>query len=198
MKRWYSFIESYSPKIIYKPGSTNVVADALSRIQINNLTDSNESVSDQNTQHSAESSFENVMQETRKPLNQFKQQLLIATGRYTIHEMVNIFGNTRHIIEFDTPENLVSILREYIPPNITIGIHCTLEDLYKIQNPLKENFTNKFLYTKIFVQDVENPEDRALIIEETHCRAHRGLDENYKQINRLYYWPNLNKNSRST
>jgi len=30
MKRWYSFIESYSPKIIYKPGSTSVVADALS------------------------------------------------------------------------------------------------------------------------------------------------------------------------
>jgi len=54
MKRWYSFIESYSPKIIYKPGATNVVADALSRIQINNLTESNESVSDQNTQHSAE------------------------------------------------------------------------------------------------------------------------------------------------
>jgi len=62
MKRWYSFIESYSPKVAY----------ALSRIQINNLTDSNESVSDQNTQHSAESSFENVIQETRKPLNQFK------------------------------------------------------------------------------------------------------------------------------
>jgi len=30
--------------------------------------------------------FENVIQETRKPLNQFKQQLLIATGRYTIHD----------------------------------------------------------------------------------------------------------------
>jgi len=38
---------------------------------------------------------------------------------------------------------------------------------------------------------VENSEDRALIIEETHCRAHSGLDENYKQISRLYYWPNL-------
>jgi len=37
-------------QFIYQPGSTNVVADALSRIQINNLTDSNESVSDQNTQ----------------------------------------------------------------------------------------------------------------------------------------------------
>jgi len=69
----------------------------------------------------------------------------------------------------------------------------SIEDLYKIQNSLKENFTNKFLRTGIFVQDVENPEDRVVIIKETHCRAHRGLDENYKQINSLYYWPNLNK-----
>jgi len=30
MKRWYSFIKSYSPKLIYKPGSTNAVADDLS------------------------------------------------------------------------------------------------------------------------------------------------------------------------
>jgi len=50
---------------------------------------------------------------------------------------------------------------------------------------------NKFLYSRIFVQDVENSEDRALIIEETHCRAHTGLDENYKQISRFYYWSNL-------
>jgi len=33
-----------------------------------------------------------------------------------------------------------------------------------------------------------------VIITETHCRAHRGLDENYKQITRLYYWPSLYKN----
>jgi len=96
IKRWYYFIESYSPKIIYKSGATNVVADALSRIQNYNLTERNESVSDQNTQHSAESSFENVVQETRKPLNQLKQQLLIATGRYTIHESIKVFGNARH------------------------------------------------------------------------------------------------------
>ncbi len=38
---------------------------------------------------------------------------------------------------------------------------------------------------------MENNEDKAIIIEETHSRAHRGLDENYKQINRLFYWPNL-------
>ncbi len=56
----------------------------------------------------------------------------------------------------------------------------------------KNHFTfYKFLFTKIFLEDVENNEDKAIIIEETHSRAHRGVDENYKQINRLYYRPNL-------
>ncbi|KAH8284412.1 hypothetical protein KR018_002845, partial [Drosophila ironensis] len=77
----------------------------------------------------------------------FTEQLLLATGRYTVHESIKIFNNTRHIIEFDTPENLITILKEYIPANITIGIHCTLEDFYKIQKPIKENFMNQFLYT---------------------------------------------------
>ncbi len=104
---------------------------------------------------------------------------------------MNVFDKIRHIIEYDTPENLIEILREYLKPNITVGIHCTLEDLYHIQLPLKTNFTNKFLYTKIFLQDVESNEDKAIIIEETHSRAHRRLDENDKQINRLFYRPNL-------
>jgi len=74
MKRWYSFIESFIPKIIYKPGTTNVATDAVSRIQIHNVTNSDidvseQSNSDQDTQHSAESSFENVIPETSKPLN---------------------------------------------------------------------------------------------------------------------------------
>ncbi len=80
-------------------------------------------------------------------------------------------------------------MREYIQLNVTVGLHCTLEDLYIIQKPLKDNFVNKFLFTRIFLRDVQNDEDKALVIEKTHCRADRGLDENYKQINRLYYWP---------
>jgi len=72
MKRWYSFIESFTPKIIYKPGTKGVVADALSRVQINNITNSDigvfeQSNSDQDTQRSVESSFKNVIQGARKP-----------------------------------------------------------------------------------------------------------------------------------
>lgn len=56
MKRWYSFIQSFTPIIKYQPGTSNVVADALSRIQINNLTetDLSDNRSEDNTIHSAE------------------------------------------------------------------------------------------------------------------------------------------------
>ncbi len=76
------FIESFTPKITYKPGTTNVVADALSRIKINNIANNNieQSSSDQNTEHSAESSFENVIQETRKSLKSVSATTVINYG----------------------------------------------------------------------------------------------------------------------
>lgn len=194
MKRWHAFIEEYSPKILYKPGKTNVVADALSRLQMNNITYQNHisgSSSDSGTVHSAESSYEEIIAETNKPLNQFKQQLLISKNKFTIHEKVNNFDKTRHIIEYDTVDNLVTILKEFLQPNVVTGIYCTPEDLYEIQTKLKNTFTNKFLYTKKFLSDVINRDDQQIIIEETHARAHRGFDENLKQILRYYYWPKL-------
>jgi len=63
--------------------------------------------------------------------------------RYTVHESLEVFDKTWHTIEYDTVENLVTILREYLPPNITVGIHCSLEDLYHNQVSLKNNYTNK-------------------------------------------------------
>jgi len=57
---------------------------------------------------------------------------------YTLHVSLEIFDKTRHIIKYDTVENLVSILREFFPPNITVGIHCSLEDLYHVQEFFKK------------------------------------------------------------
>lgn len=195
MKRWHAFIEEFSPKIIYKPGSSNLVADALSRIEIHNMTDESmsEDEDDFETQHSAQSTDTFFIEETKKPLNQFKQQLLLMKNRFTIHERVCNFGKTRHIIEYDTVENLLTILREFLRPNIVTGIYCTAEDLYEIKRPLKETFNNKFLHTKLFPMDIVNMEDQCIIIEETHNRAHRNFDENIKQIESLYYWPEMRK-----
>lgn len=189
MKRWHAFIEEFAPKMVYKPGTTNVVADALSRQFLNNLSDS---TTISGTQHSAESSDNVQIQETKKPLNQFKQQILLSKAEFTIHEQVKNFDKTRHIIEYDNLENLVTILKELLQPGI-VAIYCTPEDLYEVKQKLKETFSNRFLYTKIFAIDITNQEDQNIIVEQTHVRAHRNYKENVKQIYISYYWPEMNK-----
>jgi len=104
MKWWCSFIESFTPKIIYKPGITNVVADALYRIKLN----------------------------------------------------IKRLSTTKH-----NGRNSLNIRRLPLSYPIT--------------------------FNKIFLQDVENNEDKAIIIEETHSRAHRG-----------HYWPKFENVQNST
>lgn len=190
IKRWRSFIEEFSPKIIYKPGVHNIVADALSRQYLNNISDE-ESL--HSTQHSTESSDDFNIPEISKPLNEFKQQILLCKANFTIHEMIITFGRTRHIIEYDTRENLKTILLEFIKPNLVTCIHCTAEDLNDFKETINGIFTNKFVYTKIFPLDITNVDDQQNIIQNTHSRAHRNCKENYKQIYKQYYWPKMIK-----
>lgn len=65
LKRWMSFIEEYSPKFVYKPGATNVVAEALSRQTLNNISD-DESL--QGTQHSAKRKLLNHLMNSNSKL----------------------------------------------------------------------------------------------------------------------------------
>ena len=76
----------------------------------------------------------------------------------------------------------MTILKEFLQPNLVTAIYCTPEDLY-----------DKFLFTKIFPMDIPNKEDQGTIIEQTHNRAHRGFDENIKQISSFDYWPKMHK-----
>jgi len=188
MKRWHAFIEEFAPKIIYKPGTQNVVADALSRQFLNNITD-DESL--HSTQHSIESSDGFDIPRSSKPLNEFKQQILLTKSGTVAHESVICFGRTRHIIEFDTRENLKKILFEHLKPNLVTGVSCTAEDLYEFKETVKNNFTTKFLFTQIIAIDVTNEDDQRAIVEQTHVRAHRNYKENYKQIFEQYYWPKM-------
>ena len=77
-------------------------------------------------------------------------------------------------------------MKEFIQPGV-VAIYCTPEDLYEIKKMLKETFNNRFLYTKIFPNDIINKDDQAMIIEQTHNRAHRNHRENIKQIYSSYY-----------
>lgn len=188
MKRWHAFIEEFAPKIIYKPGTQNVVADALSRQVLNNIID-DESL--HTTQHSTESSDVMLIPESSKALSEFKQQILLTKSNNVVHQIVVNFGRTRHIIEYDTRENLKTILLEHLQPNLVTGISCSAEVLYDFKETVKNIFTNKFVFTRIVPIDVLNEDDRHSIVEQTHIRAHRNFKENYKQVYEQYYWPKM-------
>jgi len=55
---------------------------------------------------------------------------------------MEVFDKTSHIIESDSVQNLLTILREYLPPNTTVGIHCSLKDLNHVPVSFKNNITN--------------------------------------------------------
>jgi len=64
-----------------------------------------------------------------------------------MYESLEVFDKRRRIIEYDTVESLLTILREYRPLNITAETHCCLEELYIIQVSLK-----KMLLTSMFLR----------------------------------------------
>lgn len=91
-------------------------------------------------------------------------------------------------------ENLIEFIKHFLKPNLVTPIHCLVEDLYDIKNTLLETFNIKFVYTKIYPRDVINVEDQRVILEQTHNRAHRNYREDMKQIEKVYYWPQMRKN----
>jgi len=66
LKRWKGIIDDHGAKVIYKPGKENLVADALSRQNINALQDTPES--DAATIHS-EQSLSYTIDTTDNPVN---------------------------------------------------------------------------------------------------------------------------------
>lgn len=71
MKRWKAILEEYNYEMKYKPGKSNVVADALSRppgTNINSLT---------GTVHSSDSSPEKLIPSVEVPINAFKNQIFL-------------------------------------------------------------------------------------------------------------------------
>lgn len=187
MKRWHAIIEEYAPKIIYKPGKDNIVADALSRQNLNIITNSSQTI------HSAESSDNIQIETTSLPVNCFKQQIILNKGNISSENIETCFNKLkRYTITYTNTDQVITLFKKYIVPG-TVCIYASDEDLYEVKSKLLETFSNKFLRSKIYAQDIPNKEDQLNIITDTHKRAHRGTLENYNQIKTIYYWPNMKK-----
>lgn len=188
MKRWKCILEEYDYELRYKPGRQNIIADALSRIEqeANSLTP---------TQHSAESSSENLIPSVESPINVFKNQLFLDIGEVSTYQFKIIFpGFHRHVITeplYDE-QKLQNILKRYLNPSVVNGIKTPEHIMGKIQNVYPNHFSNyKCRFTQKVVEDIISENDQETIVIEEHSRAHRNEKENRIQIMEKFYFPGM-------
>ena len=190
LKRWKSFLEEHDYEMFYKPGKSNVVADALSRIQINSLTP---------TQHSAEDDDSSFIPSTEAPINVFRNQLIFQIGPNSSYEYNVPFEKyNRHI--FTEPEFNIDFLKDklqkFLNPGVMNGILTDEPTMGIIQETYKANYNPKIIkarFSQLRVEDLEEEGRQLDEIKEIHNFAHRNARENSLQLIKKYIFPGMHK-----
>ncbi|KAH8264688.1 hypothetical protein KR026_011726, partial [Drosophila bipectinata] len=100
IKRWKERIDECGAKVHYMPGKAILVADALSRQQLNDSALEKGPFSSAATIHS-ELSLTHTIHSTDKPLNCFQNQIILEEARSPSKRSFVLFRNKRrHIIDF--------------------------------------------------------------------------------------------------
>jgi len=98
IKRWKARIDEFNARLFYKPGKENLVADALSRQQLNVL-EQEEPESCAATIHS-EMSLTHTIESTGKPLTCFQNQIILEEARFQSKNTFILFGNKSHVTKW--------------------------------------------------------------------------------------------------
>lgn len=221
--RWRLELENFDYDVIYKEGKANVVADALSRLQIDEIKPNREeeinfhdlgiqasnsenasmqnnasnSDSDADTVHSANTSDDYYIHFAERPINFYNNQIIFRVSELDTIITEEVFPKVNRTIiiknEF-RKEDMIHYLKRF--HNGKQSAILAPEILYGIiQETCRENFSQNghFVLVTKIVEDVTSEDRQNSIIVKEHERAHRGMKEVESQIRRSYFFPNMIK-----
>jgi len=114
--RWKLTLSEYDYDIVYKIGSQNVIADALSRIEPNTLI------------NDVDPHILDGIPLAKKPLNTFNMQVIFEIGQTSSVAVSRTFKNKNrtHITEPSfTLQKITDILKPILIPNKTLAVHSS-------------------------------------------------------------------------
>jgi len=180
----------YDFEIKYLEGKQNHVADALSRIKINEVYNG----SNKATAHSAEEDNENVITIPEKPINHFARQVEMIRSNTEGEESEIYFKKVKIKIMF----NELNIEKA---KQILIIHFCTKSsalfvehdsDFEIIQEACKQamNITTKNVRAVIKLQDIKNyAEFKEIIVSNHEKLLHPGIEKMVRLFKETYYYP---------
>lgn len=193
----------------------NVVADGLSRAQEINFNDASgvatqgsvaidedqesdtDSDSSGDTAHSAITDDLYYIQMTEKPINVFSNQIIFNEGEENKEEIEEIFTKVfRHTITRLNwnAQGIAQTLRERVDLKRVNCILCPENLIGSIQETFRQHFSQnsgiKIKLAQRILKDLKTLDEQNLIIEETHDKSHRGVEENLRAISAQHYFPN--------
>nr|QHA33695.1 polyprotein [Chibugado virus] len=200
LKNMKAYLEEHDYEIMYKPGKSNLVADALSRV-VYTSSDSQHSTQEEEEgeEQEEEDNDDLYIVSTDAPLNGFRHQVIIKNSNkddVTIeHPFPGYIRKTVYIKNIND-FSLLQVLRTHFDPARLNGLLADENLIEKIQEIYKTHFGhNKLLrirFTKKLLEDIQDENNQLDVIRKEHYRAHRGFQENKLQILRNFYFPKLN------
>lgn len=200
LERWRFKLQEFQYEILHKPGKNNANADALSRLELNQIS-SNISVvangpSDSASIRSNENEHPIAIPISESPINIQKNQIFIEChdGELKFRKEIK---NKKTIFEVKiNTQNQTNDLLMFIRSNLLDNkyfIHCS-DPIYQTMSKLViENLNNrvKFIRCTKTVQVINDKAQQMALIKKFHeANNHRGITETFNEIRRICYWPN--------
>lgn len=214
LTRWKLKLSEYDFTVIYKKGTSNTNADALSRIQIYNeetssmIANASErlpSVGHSSTA-SAHTSNESPILEVPivdEPLNKFHRQICISVvgdikKRPTASKPFDTHTRTAvQVSKTDLENDIVNVIKEYVNPKVKTALLINPPlAMYDIIPIIQDKFRSSSMNLVLTKREVENVREylrQQEIIKNYHDGKtnHRGINECYLALSSRYYWPKM-------